>query len=292
MSDSSELYLSYQPCVKELKSILKNYTPHHPSCEIELPNDCLELENNRKVKFTDSVINRYNENSCALTNHLTPLKTKCSSNTGNIYGTTLIVFSLLIYIIIAGIIMISAVYKNSINHNIVTLLIMGWFVFNILICIYECLMIYNRRDLYLPDTYICSHDNTCKVITNSFWTRRYGVSDLANKRFWLDGWSEYGRYDRRYLDPSSFTHILEGINAFVSFIPFILAIVYILLGYDWRTGWIKWMLVAVSAVQLFFTIIYLVTLIPVANQKYYPYVLFNIPWVLFPLMILIVLLAY
>lgn len=202
------------------------------------------------------------------------LKLKTTMN-----GLYLLLLGLLVYVVLAIII----IYYGG--RDVITGILLGWLVFNTLICIYEITMVVNRRQMYIS----CQNEQGVIIDRPSFWKEEYEIEDFFRTEFWMDGWSEYGRFDPRYLNPNSYVHLIESINVVDSLIPSILVIVLILAGYDWRVGWVRTLLIIVSIFQIVFTVIYLLTSFDVGNSQYWFYFFFNIPWIIFPVLILVAL---
>ena len=140
-----------------------------------------------------------------------------------------------------------------------------WMLLNVLICIYELAMVINRYQM---------------TITN-YWSHEYPFTSSLTPEFWLDGWAEYSRFDPRYLDDQNYVHLIELGNVIITLIPSLIIMVAILNNNI--SPEIYRLALIVSIYQLVVTTIYYVTLIPSAIGKYWLYVIFDLPWVVMPI---------
>ena len=91
-----------------------------------------------------------------------------------------------------------------------------WMLLNVLVCIYEIVMLINR---YRLNTYL-----------TNFWSQDVPLISSLTPEFWLSGWAEYTRFDPRYQDPTNYVHLIELGNVVITLIPSLMIMGAILKG--------------------------------------------------------------
>ena len=151
-----------------------------------------------------------------------------------------------------------------------------WLSLNTFICLFEILVLLNRTKM-------------CETRGN-FWTREQTFQDSLKRKFWIEAWSEYAKFDPRYCNPQSKVYLFELTNVLVSFIPSVVMIgylVYTKFEVEKIPHWVFILLMLGSGVQFISTSIYLLTGVSQFNRKYSPYVILDLPWLIMPLIVII-----
>ena len=147
-------------------------------------------------------------------------------------------------------------------------LIFYWLLLNVLIGIYELVMLINRYRLN-------------SLITPNFWSRDVPFTSSLTPGFWLSGWAEYTRFDPRYQDPTNYVHLIELGNVVITLIPSLIIMWAILKGK--MSPELYRLAIIISIYQLVATVIYYVTLIPSLSGNHWAYVAFDLPWIIMPI---------
>lgn len=133
--------------------------------------------------------------------------------------------------------------------------IVVWAVFNFLIGLYELYIIINRQKL--------CHDS----------------NDIL-----ISGWNLYTKMDPRYCQSVNLVYALESINA-------IIAILFLFVGIDVYQNRInknvKNTAFILSLIQLINMLVYLITLRDIFIAKYWYYLIFALPWLIMPIIVIV-----
>lgn len=157
--------------------------------------------------------------------------------------------------------------------NFLIRMIFIWLTLNSIICIYELIVLMNRKQ-------ICNNQQL------NFWKKEYKFKESLGSKFWIDGWSEYSKFDPRYCNSSNYIYLVEFGNIIFTFIPFVIMIGYLLSNHFDIHKIPKWafkLLLISSCIQLTLTSIYLTSGIKTYNSKYNSYLIFNLPWIIMPI---------
>jgi len=157
------------------------------------------------------------------------------------------------------------------HQSTLTKIIFYWLFLNVLIGIYEITMLLGR-------SHLCNN--------SYFWTQDFGIGETLTANFWLQGWSEYARFDPRYCQSNNYVHGIELTNVLVSFIPSLLVMKYILTPKPIPPSILK-LTILFSLIQFIATFIYYVTGLSSYNYKYWIYAIFDLPWLIMPLITII-----
>ena len=144
-----------------------------------------------------------------------------------------------------------------------------WMLLNVLVCIYEIVMLVNR---YRLNTYL-----------TNFWSLDVPLVSSLTPEFWLSGWAEYTRFDPRYQDPTNYVHLIELGNVVITLIPSLLIMGAILKG-DMTTSLYR-LAIVISVYQLVATSVFDIMLIMsgAEDSKYWIYAIFDLPWIIMPI---------
>lgn len=125
-----------------------------------------------------------------------------------------------------------------------------WCFINFIVALYELYIIYHRNKLCRPSNNIL-----------------------------VNGWNLYTRLDPRYCLGNNYVFIIEFINALLA-LPFIYIFIQIL--YNNVTPQLKNLAFYLSYFQLINILLYIATLLPIINITKWYYILFSLPWFVFP----------
>lgn len=197
---------------------------------------------------------------------------------------TVYIFLLFIYILTSYLIIDYRSYEHP-KSSLITRIILYWMAFCIFIGLYEFL-------LYFNTDYIISLPKMNKYTPN-YWVENVSVKDIFDHKFWSKGWREYGKYcDSRYIKPTNLIHYIEIRHAITA--CFYIYFLYYYFRYNTLNNFfINILLILLPSIGLISTIIYFITLYfhlkknPIKKgTKFWIYLLINVPWLIFPALIL------
>ena len=163
-----------------------------------------------------------------------------------------------------------------------TQIILYWMIFCIFVGLLELVLFFKSNYISrLP------HNKT-----TDFWLRDIASADIMHSHYWSHAWKEYGDgCDTRYTQSKNIVHWIEIIHALTSFI-------YIYIIYQFMTKknsmLIGILLVVISSIHLFNTLVYFVTFKKYLNKnpikkttKFWSYLSLNFFWILMPILLLV-----
>lgn len=179
----------------------------------------------------------------------------------------------LIWMCLFIVVMLIGICRSLSGTETLDAVVYVWLWFNLLICILEIVMLSHRCRL-------------ASLAQQSWWSQDIPLTSSLTTNFWLGGWAEYTHLDTRYQDVSSYVHLFELINVVFTLIPSLIILINFrrLTSSYLRLAWF------ISLIQLVTTSVYYLTLIPEihrVNSQTGIYALFNLPWIVMPIVTMI-----
>lgn len=163
-----------------------------------------------------------------------------------------------------------------------------WFIFEILIAIFEFL-------LFIKEKKICEKNKKKEIKKENILNENIEFKKSFDEDYWIDLWREYGNHcDKRYVEPRNFIHWIELLHG-LSSLPFLFFIYKYIAGISFtKTDAI--MMIIIGLMHSWGTILYLITLYyNIKNNatdtklslKFFLYKSLNYIWILMPILVII-----